>query len=734
MPPSPPRLSPPPKFYHFLLFSSFLTSSVASAASSPSPSSSSDPDSPAYTLSSFLANCLLLLITAAGLFYVLFGKLEWGKDAMTEMSRAAEAGRTKLKNRNDDSDSQVADDEYEEERALSGHHDSSLRGAGGNTCSFDDSPGAGGVGSVTFAAGLSRRQKKNRKINEAKITTRSSHTREHSSSPTGGGGNGNGDKSCGNNKKKRSENGSGSPYLDQLGMTEEEIYQRCFGLKLLEEYLRRLGFPAESSLHPGKAYIYRDPDFDQNFEDDYAVVGGEEDSPPPPDDNDHPTIATLRPSNSSYSLDANAKEFVPKTASPCPSRARRRSSRQVSDKEEGAEDDGEAALTTNSSSSTTADKSEKTNISEQKNTTPTTASSSSATISNSSSNNLLRPTAKEFVPSASCSVTTPTLLKTAQRNEGEREKESLFNNNNNSTEDTDPTSSDNSHSNLYSEQNRKKCARCKKFFYVTPAGEYLTKGSCTYHPEKSRSRKRKRPPIYPCCDEVEVRRGSGTGCETAHLHVWTGIESSGILGPFDDYVMTKQPKQHASVIQGVGAAANNSGFLSVYSLDCEMGFTAFGFELIRVTVIGLDNRVVYNSYVLPYSAIIDYNTRFSGVTAKDMERNNTKRLKEVQNDLKGFINAQTILIGHSLENDLRALKLIHRTVVDTSIVFPHNYGLPFKRSLKTLSKTYLGRDIQTSEAGHDSAEDATACMELILWKLHQDKRQQTTNTSNTFNA
>ena len=72
----------------------------------------------------------------------------------------------------------------------------------------------------------------------------------------------------------------------------------------------------------------------------------------------------------------------------------------------------------------------------------------------------------------------------------------------------------------------------------------------------------------------------------------------------------------------------------------------------------------------------------------------TKNLKEVQNDLMGFINADTILVGHGLENDLRALNIIHGVVLDTAVVFPHFYGLPFRRSLRSLVSSYLKRDIQ----------------------------------------
>lgn len=41
-----------------------------------------------------------------------------------------------------------------------------------------------------------------------------------------------------------------------------------------------------------------------------------------------------------------------------------------------------------------------------------------------------------------------------------------------------------------------------------------------------------------------------------------------------------------------------------------------------------------------------------------------------------------------------SLQLIHGTVVDTAIVFPHRLGLPYKRALRTLMADYLKRIIQ----------------------------------------
>jgi RNA exonuclease 1 len=98
--------------------------------------------------------------------------------------------------------------------------------------------------------------------------------------------------------------------------------------------------------------------------------------------------------------------------------------------------------------------------------------------------------------------------------------------------------------------------------------------------------------------------------------------------------------------------------------------------------------------VRPENFIIDYNTKFSRITARDLNERATKSLRDVQNDLMGFINTDTILVGHGLENDPRVLSIVHGNVVDTSVIFPHFNGLPYSRSLKSLVSQFLERDIQ----------------------------------------
>lgn len=93
----------------------------------------------------------------------------------------------------------------------------------------------------------------------------------------------------------------------------------------------------------------------------------------------------------------------------------------------------------------------------------------------------------------------------------------------------------------------------------------------------------------------------------------------------------------------------------------------------------------------------------------------TTRLADVQAEIQQFIHADTILVGHSLENDLQALKILHTKVIDTSLLYPHPSGNGYKQALKYLTSKYLHRTIQADT--HDSVQDGIAAMDLLKLKL-----------------
>ncbi len=98
----------------------------------------------------------------------------------------------------------------------------------------------------------------------------------------------------------------------------------------------------------------------------------------------------------------------------------------------------------------------------------------------------------------------------------------------------------------------------------------------------------------------------------------------------------------------------------------------------------------------------------------------TLTLADIQQQLINpkLLTSNTILLGHSLECDLQALKIRHPLCIDTALLYQHPRGAPFKSALKYLTKQWLGREIQNhGPGGHDSEEDARACMDLLRLKL-----------------
>ncbi|KAF7661741.1 hypothetical protein LDENG_00255120 [Lucifuga dentata] len=246
------------------------------------------------------------------------------------------------------------------------------------------------------------------------------------------------------------------------------------------------------------------------------------------------------------------------------------------------------------------------------------------------------------------------------------------------------------------------CCRCGAEYKINISGSCIRKEECGFHWGRLRRHKVAGgwETSYSCCSGAVA----SPGCQVSKQHVQDGRKES-----VDGYVTT------------FSKSLPPDGNGGVFALDCEMCYTKQGLELTRVTVINSELKVIYDTFVKPNSKVVDYNTRFSGVTEEDLE-SATITLRDVQAVLLSMFSAESILIGHSLESDLLALKLIHSSVVDTAIVFPHRLGLPYKRALKNLMADHLKRIIQDNVEGHDSSEDAAACMELMIWKIKEDAK------------
>lgn len=195
-------------------------------------------------------------------------------------------------------------------------------------------------------------------------------------------------------------------------------------------------------------------------------------------------------------------------------------------------------------------------------------------------------------------------------------------------------------------------------------------------------------------------------------------------------------------------------------LDCEMCYTTLGMELIRITATAFPSgEVVVDALVRPRGGILDLNSRYSGVFPKHIMEalpysKNPYPPTPVSQDslinpssappndaaeeklmilpspeaarllLMSYIDSETPILGHALENDLNALRLCHRSIIDTAILFPHNRGFPMRNKLKWLVEKHLERRIQVdgdSPQGHDSKIDARCAGELVRWKIKDEE-------------
>ncbi|KAI9734596.1 MAG: RNA exonuclease 3 [Cirrosporium novae-zelandiae] len=278
------------------------------------------------------------------------------------------------------------------------------------------------------------------------------------------------------------------------------------------------------------------------------------------------------------------------------------------------------------------------------------------------------------------------------------------------------------------------CDRCKTRFQVFPGrredGALTSGGKCTYHcarpirPQKKKMDKssEQREAYYPCCNESV---GQSLGCTTSETHVFKVSEA----------------KRLASILQFERTPeATNKSADQALCFDCEMGYTTYGMELIRLTATKWPTgEEALDVLVRPLGEILDLNSRYSGVWPEQFanakshnslsggdSQNKTEKSLQIVNSPKAarellfqHLSPETPLIGHAIENDLNAVRIIHPSVIDTVLLYPHPAKLPYRYGLKMLVKKYLDRDIQTDGGaqGHDSKEDARAAGDLVRYKV-----------------
>nr|XP_054307152.1 apoptosis-enhancing nuclease isoform X3 [Pongo pygmaeus] len=154
------------------------------------------------------------------------------------------------------------------------------------------------------------------------------------------------------------------------------------------------------------------------------------------------------------------------------------------------------------------------------------------------------------------------------------------------------------------------------------------------------------------------------------------------------------------------------------AIDCEMvgtGPRGRVSELARCSIVSYHGDVLYDKYIRPEMPIVDYRTRWSGITRQHMCKAIPFQVaqKEILKLLKG-----KVVVGHALHNDFQALKYVHpRSQTRDTTYVPNFLSEPSlhiraRVSLKDLALQLLHKKIQVGQHGHSSVEDATTAMEL----------------------
>lgn len=172
------------------------------------------------------------------------------------------------------------------------------------------------------------------------------------------------------------------------------------------------------------------------------------------------------------------------------------------------------------------------------------------------------------------------------------------------------------------------------------------------------------------------------------------------------------------------------GSCQAIAIDCEMVGVRDGRQAVAFlsTIDFLTGQILISRYVVPSEEVIDWRSKFSGITKDIMSSaicsgEAFSGWREARDKLWEFMDDSTILVGQSLNYDLEVLGICHAKIVDTAIltaetVFPSIISttpLPRLWSLKSLAKDFLSLEIQNGNCGHSALEDAYAARDIAIW-------------------
>ena len=193
--------------------------------------------------------------------------------------------------------------------------------------------------------------------------------------------------------------------------------------------------------------------------------------------------------------------------------------------------------------------------------------------------------------------------------------------------------------------------------------------------------------------------------------------------PTHDFQLPLRAIKHKDFLQTPAASAEEPKFRAV-TLDCEMAGIASGAgEAILLCVTDyVTGALLLNRFVCPSEQITQMRSSIHGISKSKLDDAISQGQalsgwEGARSELWKYIDDNTILVGHALDHDLDALRIIHPYVVDSGILSRNAVGIHRIRwGLQTLCPELLNVEIRENNGGiHDCLEDVLATREVVLF-------------------
>ncbi|XP_021280597.1 RNA exonuclease 4 isoform X4 [Herrania umbratica] len=190
-------------------------------------------------------------------------------------------------------------------------------------------------------------------------------------------------------------------------------------------------------------------------------------------------------------------------------------------------------------------------------------------------------------------------------------------------------------------------------------------------------------------------------------------------------------QKHCKSFESVREHISGNKDRALYRISCYYVRFNYGCKAQWVCLVDEDENLIFHTYVRPQIPVSNYRYEVNGVTEDHLR--DAMPLNEVQDKiLKILHNGESVgrirldggkgrlLVGHGIQHDLDCLRMKYpgQLLRDTAKYRPLVKTNLLSHSLKHLTKTYLGYDIQSGI--HDPYEDCISVMRLYKRMRGQD--------------